>query len=195
MNKAISVAIVALVAATSFAIGNQQTTNRESASTSTNASAEAENLTSDMSNVPSQASDALMKALMDPNGEYAAYAMYTAVIDKYGQVEPYVTIREAELRHINALTRQLNQLGVDVPANPYLDSAVAPDNLSQAAKAWALGEQDNVLLYDELMKATTDSQAQRVFTNLRRASLEVHLPMFELAAENGGVLSADQMQH
>ena len=42
-------------------------------------------------------------ALMDPEGEYAAYAMYSAVIDEFGSVEPYVSIREAEGRHIEAL--------------------------------------------------------------------------------------------
>jgi len=37
--------------------------------------------------------DALLEALAGSDGEYAAYAMYSAVIDTYGDVEPYVTIR------------------------------------------------------------------------------------------------------
>jgi threonyl-tRNA synthetase len=40
------------------------------------------------------------EALMSPVGEYAASAMYQAVIDEFGQVEPYVTIRAAEERKI-----------------------------------------------------------------------------------------------
>jgi len=52
--------------------------------------------------VASEVENALLEALTDREGEYAAYAMYTAVIDTYGDVEPYVTIRgrrHAILRH------------------------------------------------------------------------------------------------
>lgn len=140
------------------------------------------------------AADVLMKALMDPEGEYAAYAMYSAVIDEFGQVEPYVSIRDAESRHIDALIRQLERLGVEIPSNPYLGNVDAPADLTAAAQAWAEGEVDNVALYDTLLASTTDANATKVFTNLRRASLEKHLPMFELAAQNGGVLTKEQMQ-
>lgn len=132
-------------------------------------------------------------ALMDPTGEYAAFAMYTAVIDKYGQVEPYVSVRDAEQKHIDALIRQLTNYGISVPQNPYLDDAIAPADLQTAATAWATGEVENVALYDELLSHATDSNLIRVFTNLRRASLEMHLPLFEAAAQNGGQLTSDQM--
>ena len=132
-------------------------------------------------------------ALMDPTGEYAAFAMYTAVIEKYGQVEPYVSIQAAEQKHIDALIRQLSNYGVSVPQNPYLGDVAAPSDLPAAASAWATGEVENVALYDALLAQATDSDLVRVFTNLRRASLEMHLPMFEAAAQNGGQLTSDQM--
>jgi hypothetical protein len=130
---------------------------------------------------------------MDPTGEYAAFAMYDAVIEKFGDVEPYISIRDAEQNHINALTRQLERAGVVVPANPYVGQVAAPESLLEAAIAWAQGEIDNVLLYDNLLAQTTDQNLVRVFTNLRRASNDIHLPMFEAAAENGGTLTPDQM--
>lgn len=132
-------------------------------------------------------------ALMDETGEYAAAAMYTAVIDKYGQVEPYVSILAAEQRHINALVRQLATYGITAPPNPYLGNVSAPNDLTEAAQAWAVGEIDNVQLYDELLAKSTDANLVKVFNNLRSASLDMHLPLFELAAQNGGQLSADQM--
>lgn len=132
------------------------------------------------------------EALTGAEGEYAAAASYQAVIDKFGQVEPYVTILSAEQRHISALTRQLSALGVDVPANPYLGKLTAPADLKSAAKAWAEGEILNVALYDRLLADTQSSNLTRVFTNLRRSSQESHLPMFELAAEGNGTLTADQ---
>ena len=133
------------------------------------------------------------KALMDPTGEYAAFAMYSAVIEQFGEVEPYVSIRAAEQRHIDALIRQLSRYGVTVPGNPYLGNVEAPNDLATAANNWATGEIDNVALYDDLLALTQDSNLVRVFNNLKDASLNMHLPMFEKAAANGGVLTAEQM--
>jgi len=133
------------------------------------------------------------EALMGPDGEYAAAAMYQAVIDEFGSVEPYVTIKAGEERHIDALTRQLERYGIDVPDNPYLGEVSAPADLQIAAEAWAEGEIANVEMYDELLDQTDDSTLRRVLENLRRASLESHLPLFELAAENGGQLAPEQM--
>jgi hypothetical protein len=135
----------------------------------------------------------VLAALMGPEGEYAAAASYEAVLDKYGQVEPYATIYQAELRHIDALTRQLQKLGEPVPSNPYTGKITAPKDLTTAAEAWAEGEILNVELYDDLIAKTDNANLLRVLNNLRRASLESHLPAFELAAENGGTLTPDQM--
>jgi len=135
----------------------------------------------------------VLAALMGPDGEYAAAASYQAVLDKYGQVEPYATIYQAELRHIDALTRQLQKLGEPVPSNPYTGKITAPKDLTTAAEAWAEGEILNVELYDDLIAKTDIANLLRVLNNLRRASLESHLPAFELAAENGGTLTPEQM--
>jgi hypothetical protein len=135
----------------------------------------------------------IMAALMGPDGEYAAAASYQAVLNEYGMVEPYATIYQAELRHIDALIRQLEKAGVDVPANPYTGKIKAPGDLTTAAEAWAEGEILNVELYDDLIARTTNENLLKVLGNLRSASLDSHLPAFELAAENGGTLTADQM--
>ena len=144
---------------------------------------------------PEEGTDAYLAwfALMGPDGEYAAAALYQAVIDEYGAVEPYVSIKKGEERHIDALTRQLERRGFDVPENPYLSVVSAPADLQSAAEAWAEGEIANVEMYDDLIAQTDDESLLRVLENLRRASLESHLPLFELAAENGGSLTADQM--
>jgi hypothetical protein len=119
--------------------------------------------------------------------------MYQAVIDEFGDVEPYVSIKEGEERHIDALTRQLERMGYEVPENPYLGEVSAPADLQSAAEAWAVGEIANVDMYDELLTQTDDETLIRVLENLRRASLESHLPLFELAADNGGSLTPEQM--
>lgn len=133
-------------------------------------------------------------ALMGPDGEYAASASYQAVIDAFGPVEPYVTIQAAEERHVDALIRRLEACGVEAPENPYLGQLPAPADLATAAQSWADGEVANIAMYDELMaRAAGDGQLEKVFTNLRSASQDSHLPMFQAAAENGGTLTAEQM--
>jgi hypothetical protein len=137
----------------------------------------------------------LWEALMGADGEYAALASYQAVLDEYGDVEPYATIMAAEARHADALIRQLDRLGVVAPENPYLGEIAAPADLQTAAAAWAEGEILNVELYDQLIADAESEHVIKVFNNLRSASLDSHLPAFELAAENGGVLTKDQMQN
>ena len=86
-------------------------------------------------------------------------------------MQPHARIAAAEERHIAALVRQLERMGVEVPANPYLGKVTAPDDLLAAATAWAEGEVDNVALYDRLIDQVAGDQAlTRVFENLRRAS-------------------------
>ncbi len=144
----------------------------------------------------SETSTALYEALVGSDGEYAAYAMYGAVIDKYGAVEPYVSIQKAEGKHIDALKRQMDKYGISYPpVNPYLGNVDAPESLEQAAAAWAEGEIANVAMYDDLLLASKDCDSvSRVFANLRRASESMHLPAFELAAQSGGTLSPAQME-
>ena len=141
---------------------------------------------------PMSEEEIILAALMGPDGEYAALASYQAVLDEYGLVEPYATILNAESRHADALIRQLERLGLEVPENPYLGTIAAPADLQSAAEAWAEGEILNIELYDYLITQTDDSQLLKVLNNLRSASLDSHLPAFQAAAENGGTL--DDMQ-
>lgn len=182
-------------ASVSTEISRSSTASSESSSTSPSSSSVVPLPDVSLPDGVEPGSDAALawEALMDPEGEYAAAASYAAVIDAFGPVEPYVTIKEGEERHIDALTRQLDRMGVDVPPNPYLGILPAPADLQAAAQAWADGEVLNVALYDDLLAQTDDANLTRVFTNLRRASLEEHLPAFQAAADNGGTLTEEQM--
>lgn len=143
-----------------------------------------------------QAQEALLEALTGPVGEYAAYATYDAIIQKYGNLEPYLTIRNSEAQHISALQRQLQKYGVSYPStNPFLGKAHLPADLKAIAEEEAQTEINNVAMYDKLLKAVPNyTDLTRVFTNLQRASQVAHLPMFKAAAEKGGQLTAAQMQ-
>lgn len=137
-----------------------------------------------------------LEALTGPEGEYAAVAAYTAVLDRYGaDVEPYASILTQEQRHVSALTRHLQRLGVEVPENDHLDTIPAPKDLTTAAQAWADGEVANVAMYDDLLSRLGDQDPMltRVLSNLRRASEQVHLPLFSEAAAGDGTLPPGAM--
>ncbi len=68
------------------------------------------------------AKQALITALSGEAGEYAARAEYKAILDKFGaEVQPYANIYQAEERHVAALVRQCQKLGVAVPEDPYME--------------------------------------------------------------------------
>ena len=136
------------------------------------------------------AKQALLTALAGPEGEYAARAEYTAILAKFGAgVQPYANILEAEKKHVAALQQQCQKFGVPIPADPYMGNVTAPATLLEAAEIGVMAEILNVAMYDDLLtKVGNYSSLLQVFTNLRAASLNNHLPAFEAAVENGGSL-------
>ena len=136
------------------------------------------------------AKQALLTALAGQEGEYAARAEYTAILAKFGAgVQPYANILEAEKKHVAALQQQCVKFGVPIPADPYMGNVTPPATLLEAAEIGVVAEILNVAMYDDLLtKVTKYPSLVQVFTNLRAASLNNHLPAFEAAAANGGSL-------
>lgn len=91
--------------------------------------------------------EALSEALDD---EYRARATYRKVIERFGAVRPFVSIAEAEDRHVSALLAQFRRLGMPAPADTWPDRIEAPDTLARACAAAVQAEIDNIALYDRL---------------------------------------------
>ena len=136
---------------------------------------------------------ALTLALMGPDGEYAVYAEYAAIIQKYGEVQPYASIIKSEECHIAALKRHFVMRSLAVPENPYIGKFEAPATLKAAAEAGVAAEQQNVALYDELLQQVKDQpDLVQVFTHLQWASREHHLPAYEAAVAKDGQLASGE---
>ena len=132
---------------------------------------------------------ALNEALAGPDGEYAAYAEYAAIIQKFGEVQPYASIIHSEECHIAALKRHFEMRGLAVPQDPYTGKTQAPATLKEAAEASVAAEERNVAMYDQLLaQAKGPPDLERVFTHLQWASREHHLPAFKAAVAKGGQL-------
>lgn len=134
-----------------------------------------------------EAKEALVAALAGPNGEYAAHAQYSAVLKKFGDVQPYASIIKAEENHIAALKRQLDKYGIPIPTNRFEGSVAAPETLAAAAKEAVASEERNAAMYDEALKSVSGRpDLVRVFTRLRDASRDAHLLAFKATLATGG---------
>jgi len=134
--------------------------------------------------LPAEVQGVALEALLGPEGEYAAYATYAAIIDEYGSVNPFVNIMKSEAKHVEALKQVLDRYGIAYPTeNPYLGEIDAPGSLADAAQAGVDAEIANVALYErQLETASGYPDILEVFVNLQTASQENHLPAFQRAA-------------
>ncbi len=119
---------------------------------------------------------ALLEALDD---EYRAWATYDQVIADFGTVRPFVNIRKAEARHIQALRALLDSYRIPVPANRWPGRVSRFPSLRQACEAGVAAEVANRELYDRLLAVARQPDICGVFRNLQRASQERHLAAFQ----------------
>lgn len=125
---------------------------------------------------------ALREALDD---EYRAWATYDRVIRDFGPQRPFINIREAEARHIDALRSLFLRYDLEVLENPWPDRAPRFASIREACEAGIEAEIANGALYERLMRSTRRQDILAVFRNLERASREHHLPAFRRCATRG----------
>jgi hypothetical protein len=125
-----------------------------------------------------------LRAALDD--EYHARATYRAVLDRFGDVRPFVNIVESEERHIQALLRLCDRYDVEPPADRWASRVAAPESIEAACAAAVEAERENGALYEELMASEEVAERRDVedtLRNLMTASQENHLPAFERALE------------
>jgi hypothetical protein len=111
--------------------------------------------------------------------EYGAQALYEGVLAQFGDVSPFSMIARSEAQHAAALVNLAQKYGLAVPE--YTGAvATAYESLEAACQAGLQAEIADAALYDKLMPLTTHEDILRVYTNLKNASLESHLPAFEV---------------
>lgn len=127
----------------------------------------------------SDSAKAALGAALDD--EYKAFATYQPVIEEFGAVRPFIMISRAEEQHIAALKALYDKYGIAVPENSYLGTISAPESVLAACQTGVDAETANAALYDDrlLPAVSTYPDIVRVFTNLRNASANRHLPAFE----------------
>jgi hypothetical protein len=114
--------------------------------------------------------------------ERHAEATYANVLDALGDVKPFTNIVDSERNHVAALERVAQAHGVDV-SDATSSGEVSPSTKTAACRLGVDAEIADVALYDELLPQVSGyPDVVRVFTNLRAASQDSHLPAFQRCA-------------
>lgn len=122
--------------------------------------------------------EALQRAFDD---EVKAYETYSAVIEKFGAVFPFVNIIQAEQTHQDALlaVASVHEITLirTVPENINI-----PKTLRECYELGVAAEIQNIQLYDELLLHVQEyAEVQDLFYRLQAASYNNHLPAFRSA--------------
>ncbi|PAC95908.1 rubrerythrin family protein [Bacillus paralicheniformis] len=114
--------------------------------------------------------------------EYLAQARYNEIISNFGNIRTFIQIKEAELRHINALLSLFERYQVQIPEDISNLYVTAPLSLKAAFAAGVQGEIDNIAMYNKFLTFDVPADVRTVFTQLRNAS-QNHLEAFRRGLE------------
>lgn len=138
-----------------------------------------------------QLDEQTQQALIDAiNDEYMARATYQKVIDQFGPIRPFTNIIKAEETHIQYLLPLFEKYGVAVPEDNWSDKVPSFGSVQEALEAGIQAEITNAGMYDEFFKTVKEEDILAVFTFLRDASQDKHLPAFERATGRGTAQTA-----
>jgi rubrerythrin len=119
--------------------------------------------------------EALQRAFDD---EVKAYETYSAVIEKFGAVFPFVNIIQAEQTHQEALLAVAAAHTVTL-VRTVPETISIPDTLRECCELGVAAEIQNIQLYNELLLHVKDfAEVQDLFYRLQAASYNNHLPAF-----------------
>lgn len=119
--------------------------------------------------------DMLTYAVQD---EYLAHGEYAAIIAKFGDINPYSNIMNAEETHLAFLQEVYGTYDLDFPEDASADHIVVPETLLEAAETGVHAEIDNIAMYDLFLSFDLPDNVSEVFTALRDGS-ESHLLAFQ----------------
>jgi len=119
---------------------------------------------------------ALHEALDD---EYRSWATYDQVVADFGEVTPFVNIREAEARHIEALRGLYSRYHLPWPTNPWPGKVDRYLDVQAACVAAVAGEIANGAMYSRLLAGIRHNDIQVVMGKLQEASEQRHLAAFQ----------------
>ena len=110
--------------------------------------------------------------------EFKAYEAYTKIIEKFGLVQPFVNIKEAEAVHYAALIQLMQKYNVEVPLNNWASKIEIPNTFIECCEMGVAGEISNIAMYNNLLNYAVEQDIKDVLFRLQAASYNNHLPAF-----------------
>ncbi|QKF76905.1 ferritin-like domain-containing protein [Arcobacter defluvii] len=110
--------------------------------------------------------------------EFKAYETYTKIIEKFGLVQPFVNIKEAEAIHYAALIQLMQRYNIEVPINNWASKIEIPNTLIECCEMGVAAEINNIAMYNNLLSYTIDADIKDTLFKLQAASFNNHLPAF-----------------
>lgn len=120
--------------------------------------------------------------------EFKAYETYSKIIEKFGLVQPFVNIKEAEAVHYGALVKLMEKYQVEIPINNWYTKIQIPNSLIECCELGVASEINNITMYNNLLEYAQEDDIKDVLFRLQAASFNNHLPTFRncvLAHYNG----------
>mgnify|MGYP005848038783 CR=1 FL=1 len=114
--------------------------------------------------------------------EQHAYAVYSAIIDQFGAVRPFVNIQRSEAQHISAWETLFARYDIAIPETPTFDLPTF-DTFADACSIGIEAEVANADLYDTMLTAFEPyPDLFHVAQALQNASVSNHLQAVERCA-------------
>ena len=110
--------------------------------------------------------------------EFKAYETYTKIIEKFGLVQPFSNIKEAEAVHYAALIQLMQKYNVEVPLNNWASKIEIPNTFIECCEMGVAGEISNIAMYNNLLSYAVEPDIKDVLFRLQAASYNNHLPAF-----------------
>ncbi|MFD2446546.1 ferritin family protein [Bacillus sp. CGMCC 1.16607] len=110
--------------------------------------------------------------------EYLAQARYDNILGNFGYIRTFAQIKEAEMRHINALLPLFERYQLPLPEDKSQSFVTTPESIKAAYADGVQGEIDNISMSERFLSLNIPNDIRTVFSQLRNASLN-HLSAFE----------------
>jgi len=111
--------------------------------------------------------------------EFEAYETYKRIIEKFGNITPFINIKETEAVHYTILTQLMQKYNIEVPTNNFQTAIIdIPNTIIECCELSVAKEISNIAMYNNLLGFARDNDIIDILFQLQAASYNNHLPAF-----------------
>jgi len=111
--------------------------------------------------------------------EFEAYETYTRIIEKFGNIAPFINIKETEAVHYTILLQLMQKYNIEVPINKFQTAIIdIPNTIIECYELGVAKELSNITMYNNLLGFANDNDIIDILFQLQAASYNNHLPTF-----------------